>query len=177
MHQGLPVTSLAQTLVDIAPGCPDWELRKAMANAEYGRTLTAAEIAAVTGKGHPGSARIRKMISAYMPELAETLSPLEDMLLSLCERHAIPLPQPNRRVGKWRPDGVWPEAMLIVELDGGANHSSPSQRRRDAERDMYFRSLGYLVMRYTYWQVRREGAAIAAELKAAIAARSQTLGI
>lgn len=69
-----------------------------------------------------------------MPELAETLSYLEDMMLLLCRRYDIPLPAPNKQVGKHKPDGVWPGAMLIVELDGGGNHSSPTQRRIDAER-------------------------------------------
>jgi len=169
---GLPCTTLAQTLVDIAPGCPDWELRKALANAQFGRRLTAESMASVTGKGHPGSAKLNRAIQKHMPELAKTLSPLEDMLLFLCEKHGVPLPAPNKRIGKWRPDGVWPDAKLIVELDGGANHSSPTQRRVDAERDMYYRSLGYLVLRYTYWQVRRQGQAIAAELKATLASRS-----
>ncbi len=62
--------------------------------------------------------------------------------------------------------------MLIVELDGADGHSSPSQRRRDAERDMYFRSLGYLVLRYTHWQVTHQGRAIAAEIKATLVARA-----
>jgi hypothetical protein len=74
------------------------------------------------------------------------------------------------------PDGLWLDAMLIVELDGGANHSSPTQRRIDAERDMYYRSLGYLVLRYTFWQVKRQGAAVAAEIIATLAARSAEIG-
>jgi hypothetical protein len=170
--KGLPITSRVQTLVDIAPGCTEWELRKALANAEFGRMLEAKALEAVMGNGHPGSAKLNRAIRKHMPELAETLSHLEDMLLFLCERHGVPLPAPNKRVGKWRPDGVWEAAMLMVELDGGGNHSSPAQRRRDAERDMYYRGLGYLVLRYTYWQVRRQGAEVAAELKATLATRT-----
>ena len=175
VFRGLPVTTLPQTLVDIASRCQDWELRKALANADFGGKLTPASLAAVMGKGLPGSAPLRVAILAHMPELAETLSPLEDMLLLLCEKHGVPLPTPNQRVGRFTPDGVWPEAMLIVELDGGRNHSSPSQRRRDAERDMYFRRLGYQVLRYTYWQVSRQGFAIATELRATLKQRSSLL--
>jgi len=160
--------------MDIAPGCSDYELRKALADADYRDMLDPDSLNEVMGGGHPGSAKLRRILHKHMPELAETLSFLEDLLLLLCERHGVPLPAPNRRVGRWRPDGVWPEAMLIVELDGGAAHSSPSQRREDAERDMYFRGLGYLVLRYTYWQIKREGAAIAAELHAALDVRTPT---
>ncbi len=173
-HVQLPVTSPAQTLMDIAPGCTAYELRKALSNADFRKRLNADELRRVMGRGHPGSVKLRRAINQHMPELAKTLSPLEDMMLLLCERYGIPLPIPNGRLGPHKPDGLWPDAMLIVELDGGANHSSPTQRRLDAERDMYYRSLGFLVLRYTYWQVKRRGAAIAAEIKATLAERTPT---
>ncbi len=147
------------------------QLRKALANADFHDLLSADELAEVMGRGHPGSAKLRRAIDTHMPELAQTLSPLEDILLLLCERHDLPLPHPNTWVGRYRPDAVWPTAMVIVEVDGGAAHSSPSQRRTDAERDMHFRSLGYTVLRYTYWQIKRQGASVAAEIRSALAAR------
>lgn len=171
MPDGLPVTNPARTLMDIAPRCSDYELQKALANADFHKLLEPDSLNEVTGRGHPGSARLWKAIKTHMPELAETLSYLEDLMLLLCRRYGIPLPIPNGKVGPHKPDGLWPDAMLIVELDGGANHSSPTQRRIDAERDMHYRSLGYLVLRYTYWQVKRQGRAVAAEITATLAAR------
>ncbi|MDQ3727996.1 MAG: type IV toxin-antitoxin system AbiEi family antitoxin domain-containing protein [Actinomycetota bacterium] len=171
IHEGFPLTTVARTLLDIAAGCADHELRKALANAEYRGLLDSESLQSVMGRGHPGSAKLRRAIERHMPELAETLSPLEDMLLLLCERHGVPLPVPNARVGPFKPDGLWSEAMLIVEVDGGAAHSSPSQRRQDAERDMYFRGLGYLVLRYTYWQIKHQGDAVALEVRTALADR------
>jgi len=162
--------------MDIAPRCSAYELQKALANADFHKLLDPESLAAVMGRGRPGSAGLRKTIKAHMPELAETLSYLEDMMLLLCQRYGIPLPIPNGKVGPHMPDALWLDAMLIVELDGGANHSSPTQRRIDAERDMYYRSLGYLVLRYTFWQVKRQGAAVAAEIIATRAARSVEIG-
>lgn len=171
-HDRCLMTTPAQTLMDIAPGCSEFEMRKALANADFHKRLEAEALGAVMGRGHPGSAKLRRAIARHMPELAETLSALEDMMLLLCERYNIPLPVPNAKIGPHKPDGLWQDAMLIVELDGGANHSSPTQRRIDAERDMYHRSLGYLVLRYTYWQIKRQGAAVAAEIIATLATRT-----
>jgi len=171
-HEQFLLTSPSQTLMDIAPSCREFELRQALANADFEKLLDPDALRSVMGKGHPGSAKLRRVIGKHMPELAETLSPLEDMMLLLCERYRIPLPIPNPEVGPHKPDGLWPEAMLIVELDGGGNHSSPTQRRVDAERDMQYRSLGFVVLRYTYWQVKRQGAAVAAEIVATIASRT-----
>jgi predicted transcriptional regulator of viral defense system len=90
-HDGLPVTSVARTLMDMAPRIPGWELRKALAEADYRGWLDAGDLRRVMGRGHPGSARLRRAIERHMPELARTLSPLEDRFLLLCERYGIPL--------------------------------------------------------------------------------------
>jgi hypothetical protein len=172
VRDGLPVTGPAQALMEIATQCTDYEMRKALANADYHGLLNSSELRQVMGRGHPGSANLRRALSRHMPELATTLSPFEDMFLLLCERHGVPLPTPNGEVGPYRPDALWEEAKLVVELDGGANHSSPTQRRIDAERDMYLRANGYLVLRYTYWQIERQAPAVAAEILEALAARA-----
>ena len=103
-----------------------------------------------------------------MPELARTLSPLEDKLLLLCERHRLPMPEPNVRVEGHLVDALWREARLIVEVDGRANHSSPSQRRRDRERDDKLRAAGYEVLRYRWHEITHEPSRVVREIRAAL---------
>jgi hypothetical protein len=167
----LPITTPARTLVDVAPDCADWELRKALSRADFKGLITALEVNAAMGRGRPGASRLRAAIARHMPELAHTLSVLEDRLLLMCERFAIPLPSVNARIGSFIVDFLWQDEMLVVEVDGGAAHSSSSQRRRDAERDMELRRRGYLVLRYTWWQVTKRPEAVAAEIRLALADR------
>jgi len=104
-----------------------------------------------------------------MPELARTLSPLEDRLMFLCERRGLPLPEPNVWVGGFLVDALWRRERVIVEVDGRAAHGSPSQRRRDRERDEKLRTAGYTVLRYTWTHVTHEPSRVAAEIRAALA--------
>jgi REase_MTES_1575/Transcriptional regulator, AbiEi antitoxin len=168
MHAGLLATTVARTLMDMAPSTPDWELRKALAEADFRKVLDAEELRAVMGRGHPGSARLRHSIERHMPELARTLSPLEDVFLLLCEREGIPLPEPNVRIGPYVVDALWENRLLIVELDGAAAHSSPDQRRRDEIRAGHLRDLGYTLLRFTWRDVVRRPSATAAAVRAAL---------
>jgi Protein of unknown function (DUF559)/Transcriptional regulator, AbiEi antitoxin len=169
-HDGMPVTSVARTLMDTAARVPAWQLRKALAEADFRDRLDPEDLRRTMGRGHPGSARLRRATEGHMPELARTLSPLEDQFLLLCEGHGIPMPEPNARVGRYMVDALWAEEHLIVELDGAAAHSSPDQRRRDEHRTAVLRELGYRVLRFTWHDVVRNPGAVAATVLAALAA-------
>ena len=134
-REGFRLTTPARTLIDISRGCSESDLRKALSRADFHGMLDTNSLKSLMGRGVEGSAALRRAIEKHMPELALTLSPLEDKLLFLCERHGLPLPAPNVWVNGFLVDALWVDARLIVEVDGRANHSSPSQRRRDRERD------------------------------------------
>jgi very-short-patch-repair endonuclease len=68
------------------------------------------------------------------------------------------------RVGKRRLDVVWPERMVDLEADGRLWHTSPSDRRRDAERDAAMEALGWRVERVRWLELKEEPDALAARL-------------
>jgi very-short-patch-repair endonuclease len=69
-----------------------------------------------------------------------------------------------------RVDLVWPEAMVIVEIDG-ADHRTAAKYAADRIRDNLLQRQGFLVLRYTNEQVLHDVAAVAAELHRVLAAR------
>lgn len=73
------------------------------------------------------------------------------------------------RLGRFKPDMLWRDLRLIVELDGRDAHTKPAQVARDHDRDLVFRTWGYAVIRYTWAQVNFEQAAVAADLRAQMA--------
>jgi hypothetical protein len=163
------VTSPAQTLIDISFGRSDHQLRKMLARADYRGLLNTKELRTSLGRGKRGSAALGAAIERHMPELAKTLSPLEDKFLFLCEKHGLPLPEPNVWIEGFLVDALWRNEKVIVELDGRANHSSPSQRRRDDDRDDQLRAAGFVVLRYTWSHVTRKPSRVASEIRAALA--------
>jgi hypothetical protein len=170
-HNGLPVTPPERTLRDIAPHVPEPVLRRALAQADHDHLVTHARLLRVLGRGRPGSAALRRAIDAHYPELAQTLSVLEERFLALCESGGIPRPQVNATVEGLMVDAFWPEARLVVELDGHRSHATPAAIERDRRRDLTLRAAGYRVLRYTRHQVTKTPDPVLADLRSGLALR------
>ncbi len=153
LHKGLAVTSVAQTLLDLAATNPLRVLRKALANAEYRGLLDLTEVAAAIRPGTRGGDVLRSALERHQPNLALTKSCLEALLIEICEEENLPLPETNAWVGGWQVDALWRQAGLAVELDGYGNHHTPAQLRRDRRKEMVMRRHGLVPVRYSEEQL------------------------
>jgi very-short-patch-repair endonuclease len=165
MHRGLPVTPVARTLLDLASVAPLDRVRKAVAETDFQRLLDLGALDRLTGVGQSGSAKLRRAVHLHRPEYARTLSPLEDLLLDLCRRHRIPLPEVNVKVCGYKVDALWREQRVVAEVDGKPAHGTYARTARDHERDLVLRASGYSVHRYDWRLVTRQRAAVAADLR------------
>jgi very-short-patch-repair endonuclease len=103
-----------------------------------------------------------------------TRSELERLFRKLCRRHRLPQPDVNAHVGPYEVDFLWREQSVIVETDSWRHHSDRSAFERDRARDAHMQTLGFRVLRFTYRQVRDDGAGIAASLRAVFGAGAAT---
>jgi hypothetical protein len=171
-HDGLPITSVPRTLLDLAATDERRLLRKALARLDFNHTLDAAAIEAICRRGRAGSAALRRALIEYDPRFGRTLSALEDDFLLVCEAHDIPKPdEVNVRIQGILCDLVYREPKLIVELDGAGNHHSPAQISRDRANDLTLRAHGWLVLRYGWRQVHDDPEGIREEILRELAAR------
>jgi hypothetical protein len=166
-HRGLPAATVAQALLDLAGCVSRRTLRTALANADYRQLLDLDAVQAVLRCSRPGSAALRAAIAEHQPKLARTNSDLEIAFLELCERAEIPLPEVNVRVAGWEVDALWRRERIAVELDGGRNHSSPAQMKRDRRKDLALRTAGYTPLRYSDEQIQRQGGEVIVDLRRA----------
>ena len=104
-------------------------------------------------------------MDAHLPQLAACANRFERQFVLLCERYGIDIPEPNARIGRYRPDMLWRSQRLIVELDGREAHHTEAQLRADAARQAHLEALGYTVLRFTWWQVQRDPAYIARSIR------------
>jgi hypothetical protein len=172
-HKEMPVTSIAQTMYDLAAQGELKLLRKALANLDYANSLHAPAIRAMCGQGRSGSATLQWAIDHYEPLFAQTRSPFEDDYIWACE--ALDIPKPDRisvRVHGIPSDAVYYDAMLIVELDGVGNHHSPAQVYRDHCNDKKLRDEGWLVLRYTTKQLAQDPEGVRDEILRELAQRA-----
>jgi hypothetical protein len=171
MHNGIPVTSIPQTVLDLAASADFTLVRKALGRLDFGHDLDLEALEAICGHGKPGSAALRRALAIHQPRLAHTNSPLEDDFLIWCERWNVPLPLVNVRVHGILVDAYWPERGVVVELDGKDNHSSRAQVRRDRADELTLRSHGLIVLRYDWDLVHTQPKAVYDDLTAGLAAR------
>ena len=168
---GIPCTTLTQTLLDVAAAESDRLINRCLAQLDYERKLDRKAIQAACGRGRPGSAALLKALDLYMPQLAHTKSELEDEFLYLCRRADLPLPKVNIELHGVEPDCYWPELNLVVELDGGGNHGTGPQRTRDQRKALKLRAHGIDVIRYTATQVFFDAEQVTADLRTEIGKR------
>jgi very-short-patch-repair endonuclease len=165
----LPVTSVARTLVDLAGVLSFRQLRRALAEASYQNLLSIPEVKSVLKPGRHGSRALRRALHQHLPQLARTLSVLEERFLELCHATGLPLPEINAQVGGMRVDAMWREQRLVAELDGAAAHGGWAQVSRDRERELALRGMGFRVVRYTWQQITERAGEVVADLRQQLA--------
>jgi very-short-patch-repair endonuclease len=166
---GIPVTSPARTLLDIATSVPAAELERAVAEAQARRLATPRELSSVLANnpGHRGAAPLRRVLNG--PRRL-TRSEAELRFLSLVRRADLPQPESNIRLGRHEVDFLWREERLVVEVDGFAFHSSRVDFEHDRRRDAELQASGFRVMRVTWRQITDEPEATLVRLAQALVA-------
>jgi hypothetical protein len=170
-HEGMPITSVARTLLDLAATVRPDRLERALAQAERLQLYDQAAIADVLSRsnGHRGRMALSKA-TAMEPKL--TRSELEAIFLSLVRQAGLPEPVTNLPLTaldhlRQDPDFYWPTYRLVVETDGWETHGTRSAFQRDRRKDAALVASGWPVMRFTYEDVTREGAMVVERLRAA----------
>jgi hypothetical protein len=155
-RNAIPCTTVARTIVDLAADLPPRRLERVLGEAEVLRLYDRTEIEAVLAT-HPrraGSRQLRTLLGGPDPSTTRTRSPLEELLLALCDRAGLQRPEFN--VPYTLPDGTeisidafWRSAGLAVELDGRGFHSSWRAQIRDRRRDAQLTLAGLKPLRFT----------------------------
>jgi very-short-patch-repair endonuclease/predicted transcriptional regulator of viral defense system len=175
-HHGIPVTTPARTLADLAEVAPRRALEKALEQAEALRILdvSALDALAAARPGRRGPTLAARLAHAHDLTATLTRSELEDAFLRLCARHGLPRPQVNARVEGLEVDFSWPAHRLVVEVDGFRHHGTRAAFERDRARDVALTAGGWRVVRFTDRHVKGEPATVAASLARLLSARRAT---
>ena len=164
---GIPTTSVARTLVDLADVVSERRLGDAVNEAEVRRLFDLGLVEATLARlpGRKGRHRLRRVLAAYRPDPSFTRSRAERLFLRLCADHALPPPGTCVSLAGHEVDAYWPDARLAVEFDSHAFHRTTRAFHEDRRRDRRLATLGIQVSRVT-WPDLQEPARLAAELRA-----------
>jgi very-short-patch-repair endonuclease len=165
-HQGIPVTGIVQTLVDLAAVHKRPAVDRAVNEADRLDLIHPPELRREleAHRCEPGVRPLRDLLDRRTFRLKR--SDLERRFLPLAERAGLPLPLTKQWVNGFEADFHWPAIGLVVETDGLRYHRTPAQQAKDRLRDQTHTAAGMTPLRFTHEQVRYEPDHVLAILRA-----------
>jgi very-short-patch-repair endonuclease len=178
-RNGIPTTNPTRTLVDLGAVYGPTLVEDALDRALTRRIITVGllerelELLARPGRNGVGALRAvldRRAMGAERPD-----SVLEARMARLFRAWSLPpavFQYEVRVAGRLvaRVDFAYPELRLAIEVDGWETHSSPRELQYDLDRQNALVAAGWTVLRFTWVDVVRRPAKVAARIQAALAA-------
>jgi very-short-patch-repair endonuclease len=154
MFEGIPITTPARTVLDLAEVLTSREVEQVLATAYRKGLVTREEMLRMVERHprHRGTPLLRRLLDAE-GEPAFTRPKAEEKLLEIVRSARLPLPELNVKVLGHEVDFLWREARLVAEVDGDEFHSSLDSFAADRARDAELTALGYRVLRFTWADV------------------------
>lgn len=170
---GIPATSPARTLLDLASLLPLHDLELTLADARALGLIGERDLADLLDRDgtRRGAGVLRRLLELERSH-GLSRSEAERRLFALIHAAGLPLPKKNALVGRLQVDFLWRPEKVVVEVDGYAYHSSKRAFERDRERDAQLAARGHTVIRVTWRQLRDGPEAVIARIAAALAVRS-----
>jgi hypothetical protein len=170
---GVPVTTVARTLLDLAAVVSIEQLRRAVKQGEILGVFDRREVERLIARHprHRGARPLLTLLRSWSdPE--RTRSDLEIAFVDLCARHGLPQPLMNGTLLGYEIDAQFPGDGIAVELDGARYHENPLQREDDYAKRAVVEAAGLRFVAFTYRQVTDDGGAFPARILRQIMGRA-----
>jgi hypothetical protein len=173
-RDGIPVTSLSRTILDVAVTSRERTVRRQIQLADDAGLFDLREMHDLLGrtKGHRGQAKVRAALDLYDERPAFTRSGLERRFLEVVRAAGLPEPSMNYFVAGHEIDAWWEAERFGVELDVYATHGSRLSFEEDRVRDDELLHAGIETTRVTGPRLDREPEAVIDSLRRHLARRA-----
>ena len=165
-RDGIPLTGIVLTLVDLATRLPPNEVERSIGEADKYDLIDPERLRAGLEEfaGVPGVEALRTTLDRRTFVLTD--SELERLFLPLARRAGLPRPETRVYVNGFRVDFYWPDLGLVVEADSLRYHRTPAQQTEDARRDQVHTAASLRTLRFTHGQIAFEPGHVEAMLRA-----------
>lgn len=169
---GIPVTTVARTALDLATVVRRRAVERALDQAEMLQVfdLNALRDQLDRNPHHPGAPALRAVLDEHIAGTTVTWSDLEELCLEVTRAAGVQPPEVNVYVDPGdgeppiRPDFVWRAQRVTVEADGFGSHKTRHAFENDRRRDQRLIRAGWRPVRVTDRQLRQERGRIVALL-------------
>lgn len=174
---GIPITTVARTIVDLADVMTPHQLTKVLHEAAFRSRLNLRQLRSIGERlrNRPGRCVLEAAVELYASGSSGTRSQLEDRLLDLLAAAGISTPRVNVRAATptrhIEVDFRWVAERVCVEVDG-PGHRLPDTQRDDDERDRLMLAAGYITLRFSASDVKRRARSVTAQIASALRGRA-----
>jgi very-short-patch-repair endonuclease len=164
---GIPVTGIVQTLIDIAAELSPMAVERAVNEADKLDLVDPEALRTALGdyEGEAGVRPLRAILDARTFRLSD--SNLEILFRPIAAEAGLPSPLTKEMVNGYEVDFFFPDLKLVVETDGLRYHRTPSAQTRDARRDRTHTLAGMTPLRFTHYEIKYEAPKVTRALKSA----------
>jgi very-short-patch-repair endonuclease len=169
----IPVTTHARTLVDLGAVARPWLVRRALEQWLREGHVTVPQVRAtldrVARRGRAGAGVLREVLDTRALRFEASDADAEVVLAEALQAIGAPPPVyhfliPVGLGQTFEIDFAYPEAMLLIEVDGYSTHTTPDVFESDRIRDNVLVDRGFMVRRYTRKRVLSQAHVVAAEI-------------
>jgi hypothetical protein len=171
-HDGIPVTSAARAVLDLAADKGEAAAESALREMEYLGIYGPVSIPTLLDRHphHVGTPLVRTCLERLKDDPGGRVrSPLEELFLPFLDAHHIPRPRLNYWItlgdDRFQVDCFWPDARLVGELDDFKSHGTRRAMSKDRRRDRRLLTVTFRVVRITEAQLTQEPLSLAADLR------------
>jgi len=165
---GLRVASPARVLLDIAGEATRRQLERALDQAEINELHLPIEPLLTRCRRRRGAPLLRAVLQWHLAGSSITESEAEEAFLAIVRRAGLPDPVPQCPVEGKRRDFVWPQARVVVEIDGRAYHDTTHAFEQDRLRGNEVTLAGWIHLRFTRRRVVFRGKEVEGDLVRAL---------
>lgn len=167
---GIPVTSPARTLVDIAAERDEGQLEAALDSALNLRLVSSPALIRYIANRGLGNRRGVALLNRLLDDRdkGSTESELERRFLRVVRNARLLEPGRQHRVGRRRIDFAYIEERIAIELDGFAEHGVKRAFEDDRRRQNELTLQGWVVLRFTWDDVTRRTDVVIATIEHAL---------
>ena len=166
-EDGIPVTTVPRTFIDLAEVVTRRKLERALDEAEHRRLFDERSFRATIAAqlGRTGARRLARALAEHSVGTTRTNDGLEEDFFLLCRDAGLPDPIVKPPIGPYEVDFLWPDAKLVVETDD-RSHRRNANYESDRDRDGYLQEHGYRVRRFTSKKIATQPDEVVRSLKA-----------
>jgi hypothetical protein len=158
---GIPCTSVARTLLDLAAVLPRRPVERAFDQAEIMQVLNLRAVDDTLRRNptHPGVPTVNAILEEHYIGKTPTANELEEAFFAICRRASARIPEVNQWIDlddgepPIKADFLWREQRVIVETDGRSVHGTHQAQQRDPRRDQRAILAGWTPIRAPWRQV------------------------